>query len=311
MRVAVIGAGGVGGYFGGRLAQAGEEVVFIARGEHLQAMQANGLRVESVAGDFWLNPINVLEDPAHAGPVDAVLVAVKAWQVSEAAHLIRPVVTPETMVVPLGNGVEAPEQLIEVLGTEPVLGGLCRISSFIVAPGHIRHTGIEPRVVFGDLDGRERPRVDHLREAFARAGVNARVSSCIWQEIWEKFLFIVGISGVGAITRAPVGVFRATPQARALLEQTLAEGIAVGQACEISLSEEHKSKILQLIDGLPGETIASMQRDILLGKPSELEYQTGAVVRLGRNHNIQTPANEFVYAALLPQEQRARGEVQF
>lgn len=311
MRVAVIGAGGVGGYFGGRLAQAGEEVVFIARGENLQVMQANGLRVESVKGDFTINPVQVVGDPSQASPVEAVLVAVKAWQVSEAAHLIKPIVKPETMVVPLGNGVEAPEQLVEVLGPEPVLGGLCRISSYIVAPGHIQHIGIEPRVVFGELDGLESRRADSLREAFAGAGVNARVSSEIRQEMWEKFLFIVGISGVGAVTRAPVGIFRATAQARALLEQALAEVIAVGQACGISLSEGHLAKTLQLIDGLPEETIASMQRDILLGKPSELEHQTGTVVRLGRNFNIHTPANDFLYAALLPQEMKARGQVQF
>jgi 2-dehydropantoate 2-reductase len=310
MRVAVVGTGGVGGYFGGRLAQAGQQVVFIARGEHLRALQSTGLRVESILGDFSINPVQAVEDPAQAGPVEVVLVAVKAWQVSEAAELIKPVVTPETMVIPLGNGVEAPEHLIAALGPEPVLGGLCRISSFIAAPGHIRHTGIEPIVVFGELD-RDSQRAVSLQEAFVQAGVNARVSSDIRQEMWEKFLFIVGLSGVGAVTRAPAGIIRTVPESRGLLEQVLSEVISVGQACGISLGAEHRARTLQVIDGLPGETLASMQRDILEGKPSELEYQTGAVVRLGRTHHVPTPANEFLYAALLPQERRARGEVEF
>lgn len=311
MRIAVLGAGGVGGYFGGRLAQAGEQVVFIARGEHLQAMQANGLRVESVSGDFTVHPVQATDDPTQLEPVEAVLVAVKAWQVSEAAQLIKPVVGDQTMVIPLSNGVEAPEQLIEVLGSQAVLGGLCRISSFIDSPGLIRHVGIEPSVVFGELDGQVSRRVERLKEAFVRAGVNVRVSSNVRGEMWEKFLFIVGVSGVSAVTRAPIGVLRTTPETRALLEQVLIEVVAVGQACGIALSEEHKAKILELIDSLPEETVPSMQRDILLGKPSELDYQTGAVVRMGREYDLRIAANEFLYAALLPQERRARGELQF
>jgi len=311
LRVAVIGAGGVGGYFGGRLAMAGEEVIFIARGEHLQAMQSFGLRVESLLGDFWLRPVSAVEDPEQVGPVDAILVAVKAWQLSEAVRRITPIVGQQTMVIPLQNGVEAPEQLVDLLGHEPVLGGLCRITSFIAAPGHICHTGIEPRLIFGELDGRDSSRAERLRAAFAGARVNTRVSNDIRREMWEKFLFIVGISGVGAITRAPAGVFRALPQTRVLLEQVLAEVIAVAQAIGISLDEQSRASTLDLIDSLPEDTVASMQRDILLGKPSELESHAGAVVRLGKEHGIPTPANAFLFAALLPQEQRARGQAQF
>jgi 2-dehydropantoate 2-reductase len=271
-------------------------------------MQADGLRVESVRGDFYLNPVHAVEDPAQIGPVEAVLVAVKAWQVSEVASQIRPLVGQETIVIPLENGVEAPDQLIEALGRRPVLGGLCRITSFIAAPGHIRHTGIEPTVVFGELEGGDSPRAEPLLAAFARAGVNARVSAEIRREIWQKFLFIVAISGVGAVTRASIGVVRSLPATRALLEQVLEEVIAVARAGGVKLDETDKVQILQLIDGLPQDTIASMQRDILQGKPSELEYQTGTVVRLGAAFGVPVPANAFLYAVLLPQERLARGE---
>jgi len=311
MRIAVVGVGGVGGYFGGRLAQAQEEVVFIARGEHLRAIQTQGLRVESLKGDFVIQPAQVTSDPASVGVVDAVLVAVKAWQVPEAARQMQPLVGPETMVVPLENGVEAPDQLAEVLGAQHVLVGLCRIVSFITGPGQIRHAGMEPYVAFGEVDNRTSPRAERLRRAFARAEVQVEIPANIQVALWEKFLFIVSISGVGAVTRAPAGVIRSLPQTRQLLEQALSEALTVGQARGVPLSDETVTRIMDMIDhGAAGST-ASMQRDITNGRPSELDYQTGTIVRLGQEAGVATPVHTFLYQSLLPQERRARGELEW
>jgi 2-dehydropantoate 2-reductase len=311
MRIAVFGAGGVGGYFGGRLAQAGEQVVFIARGRHLEALQADGLQVDSLKGDFRVAPVMAVEQPALAGQVDVVLVAVKAWQVPEAALAMQPMVGSQTLVVPLENGVDAPAQLAAALGAEHVLGGLCHIVSFIAAPGHIRHAGLEPHIAFGEMDGHASPRAESLRAAFERAGVWAEVPADIQAAMWEKFVFIAAISGIGAVTRAPAGVLRSLPETHQLLQRALEEVAAVGRAHKVNLAEEVVAQTLAFIDRLPEATTASMQRDILAGQPSELASQNGAVVRLGLEVGVPTPVHAFIYHALLPQELRARGEVAF
>jgi len=311
MRVAVFGTGAVGGYFGGRLAQAGEDVVFIARGERLRALRDHGLRVDSLKGDFALHPVQATDDPASAGPVDVVLVGVKAGQVPEAARAMRPLVRPETFVVPLQNGVEAPAQLAAVLGAEHVVGGLCRIVSLVVEPGYLRHAGLEPYVAFGELDNRPSARTERLRQAFARAGVTAEIPSDIQVAMWAKFLFIASFSGVGAVTRAPAGVLRELPETRRMLEQAMREILAVAQARGIALPETTISNTMTLIDGLPPDGTASMQRDLMAGRPSELESQNGAVVRLGQEAGVATPLHAFLYHSLLPLELRARGRVRF
>ncbi len=311
MRVAVFGAGGVGGYFGGRLAQVGEEVIFIARGAHLQALQTEGLRVESIEGDFSVRPVQASDDPRRVGQVDAVLVCVKAWQVPESAAAMRPLVGEQTLVVPLGNGVDAPEQLAVALGAGPVLGGLCHISAMIIAPGVIRHAGIKPHVAFGELDGQPSERVESLRQAFERAGVWAEVPVDIQAAMWEKFLFIAAFSGVGAVTRAAAGVVRSVPEARQLLEQAMYEIEAVARKRRVALPEGIVAKTLAFVDSLGPGVTASMQRDIIAGRPSELQAQNGAVVRMGLELGVPTPANSFIYSSLLPQELRSRGEVKF
>jgi 2-dehydropantoate 2-reductase len=309
MRIAVVGVGGVGGYFGGRLAQAHEEVIFIARGEHLRALQTHGLRVASIKGDFLIQPAQATDDFVSIGVVDAVLVAVKAWQVPEVARQMRPLVGPETFVVPLENGVEAPDQLAAILGAQHVLGGLCRIVSFIAGPGQIRHAGMEPYVAFGELDNQPSERAERLRRAFERAGIQAEIPANIQVALWEKFLFIVAISGVGAVTRAPAGVIRSLPETRQMLEQALREALAVGQAHGVPLAEGTLPKIMALVDGAAAGSTASMQRDIMDGRPSELEYQTGTIVRLGQAVGVATPVHSFIYQSLLPQERRARGDL--
>ncbi|MEE8504063.1 MAG: 2-dehydropantoate 2-reductase [candidate division NC10 bacterium] len=309
MRIAIFGTGGVGGYFGGRLAQAGEEVVFIARGDHLAAIRNRGLHVESLKGDFVVHPAQATDDPAHVGAVDAVLVGVKAWQVPDAAQAMRSLIGPETFVVPLQNGVEAPTQLAAVLGTQQVLGGLCSIISFIAGPAHILHTGAEPSIAFGELDNRPSDRAEQLRQAFARANVKVEIPPDIHLAMWEKFLFIASWGGVGAVTRAPVGVVRSVPGVRQMLLEALDEIVQVGAARQIALSEESMRKAMAFIDSLQPDSTASMQRDIMEGRPSELEFQNGTVVRLGREVGVPTPVHTFLYHSLLPSELRARGRL--
>jgi 2-dehydropantoate 2-reductase len=312
MRVAIFGTGAVGGYFGGRLAQAGEEVIFIARGEQLKAIRENGLRVDSVAGDFVVRGAHTSDDPAAVGVVDAVIVGVKAWQVPEAAEALRPMVGPETFVVPLQNGVEAPAQLVGVLGDEHVLGGLCRIIAFVAGPGHVCHAGAEPYIAFSELNDRPSDRVERLREAFQRAeGVTVEIPQDIQAALWRKFLLVAAWSGLGAITRAPVGIFRSQPETRPLLEQAMQEIFDVAQARGVSLPPQAVGEAMAFMDNLPPEGTASMQRDIMEARPSELQSQNGAVLRLGREAGVPTPLHAFIYHSLLPLERRARGELKF
>lgn len=309
MHIAVFGVGGVGGYFGGRLTQAGEEVTFIARGEHLRAMKENGLLVESIKGDFHLYPVTATDDPYQIGEVDVVLVGVKAWQVPEAAEAMRPLIGPETFIVSLQNGVDAPTQLASVLGDERVLGGLCQISSFVAGPGHIKHVAIEPFVAFGELKGGGSERAERLRSAFERAGVKVEVPDDIQAALWKKFLFIASISGVGAVTRAPAGDIRKVPETRSVLVRAMEEIEAVARAHGVRIDSDIVDKTIAFVDKMPEGTVASMQRDIMEGRPSELEYQNGAVVRMGIEKGVPTPTHAFLYASLLPQEMQARGEI--
>ncbi len=312
MHVAVFGAGAVGGYFGGRLAQAGEEVTFVARGEHLAALREHGLRVSSVAGDFVVQPARVTADPSSVGAVDAILLGVKAWQVADAATALRPMIGPDTIVVPLQNGVEAPDRLSEVLGAKHVLGGLCRILGRVEGPGHIGHFGAEPYIAFGALDSSQSAPAERLRTAFGRAeAVTAEIPADIRVAMWSKFIFIATMSGIGALTRAPIGILRSQPETRQLIEQGLREVHSVAVGHSIVLPPDIVTKTLALIDGLPAEGTASLQRDVMQGRPSELEAQIGAVVRLGRRAGVEVPLYRFVYHALLPLERRARGEVEF
>lgn len=270
MRIAIFGTGGVGGYFGGRLAQAGEDVVFIARGKHLQALRAHGLRVDSIKGDFVVQPVQATDDPTQIRLVDVILVGVKAWQVPEAVEAMRPMVGPQTFVVPLQNGVEAPSQLADVLGQERVLGGLCGLITFIVEPGHICHAGADPFIRFGELDNRPSKRVERLRQAFDRAvGLTVEIPPDIQAAMWQKFMFLTAWSGLGAVTRAPIGVFRIQPGTRQMLEQTMSEIYNVAQARNIALPKDVIGKMMEFLDSLPLEGTASMQRDIINGRPSK------------------------------------------
>lgn len=312
MRFAVFGAGGAGGYIGARLAEAGEDVVFIARGEHLGAIREKGFRLESIAGDVHIQPATATDDPAEIGPVDSVVVATKTWQLADAASALRTMVGPQTSVVPVLNGVEAPAVLAEGLGPEPVLGGLAGMQAFIAAPGLVRHVGADPWIAFGELDGRMSKRVRLLQAAFERCrALKVDVPGDINVAMWEKFMFIASTGGLGAATRAPFGVFRSQPETRFMLEAAMREVLAVGRARGIDLPDDAVDRSLALVDRLEPHVTSSMQRDIMAGRRSELDAWNGAVDRLGRETGVSTPAHSFLYAVLLPQELLARGEIDF
>jgi 2-dehydropantoate 2-reductase len=312
VRIVIFGTGGAGGYLGARLAEAGEDVVFIARGDHLKAIRERGLRLESIAGDVLVHPANATDEPAHVGPVDAVVVATKSWDLPAAAEAMRPLVGPGTVVVPVLNGVEAPGNLAGVLGPDPVLGGLAGMVAFIAGPGHVRHAGAEPWVAFGELDGRVTDRVRRLEEAFRRCrSLKVDIPPDINVAMWEKFLFITATGGVGAVTRAPFGVFRAIPETRRILESAMREVAAVARGRGVEVAEHAVTRAMELMDGLEPFGTSSMQRDIMAGRRSELDAWNGAVVRLGREAGVETPTHAFIYATLLPRERRARGELEF
>lgn len=298
MRIAVFGTGGVGGYFGGRLAQAGNDVTFIARGEHLRAIKTSGLRVDSVAGDFVVFPAKATDDVSEIGEVDLVVLGVKAWQVPEAAVAMKPLVGPTTTVLPLQNGVEAASQLVDQLGSQNVIGGLCRIVSFVVAPGHIRHAGYNASVIIGELDNRPTERIARIEQAFKDAGVEISVAPDIQIALWTKFLFIVSYSGVGAMADAPAGVIRKDSKWRALMRHAMEEIYTLAHARGITLPADSVDTVMAAVDSLSGDATSSMQRDIAAGKPSELESQTGAVVRMARESGVDVPTHTLIYETL-------------
>jgi len=308
MRIAIFGVGGVGGYFGGRLADAGNDIALIARGAHRAAIESDGLRIESPKGNLVVRPALVTDTPADVGPVDLVIVGVKAWQLDEAAEAMRPLIGPETTILPLLNGVEAPGRLASVLGRDGVLGGLCRVLASLDGPGRIVHTGLEPTIVLGEMAGGQSLRSERVRDVLVEAGIRTELPADIRVAMWEKFMLIATWSGIGAVTRAPIGVWRALPETREMAGEGLAEVLRVGQARGIDLAEETVPRTMKAYDATPEEGIASMQRDIMAGRPSELEAQSGAVVRLGAAVGIRTPVHTFLHHALLPQERAARGQ---
>ena len=309
MRVAVVGVGGVGGYFGGRLAEGGLDVVFLARGKMLEALRERGLRVDSIKGDIVLPKVDVTDDPSKAGKVDVVLVAVKAWQIADSIRNLAPMLQPSTAVIPLENGMTAPEDIAQILGREHAMGGLCGIVSYIVEPGHIKHAAVEPQFMFGELDNRRSDRVMQIAEAFRRAGVNAEVPPDIHRSMWTKFLFIAPYSAIGAASRVPIGMWRTAPETRALAETLIREVLAVATARGITLAPDAFELTMKRYDNLAPDATPSLQRDVMEGKPSELDAQLGAVVRMAREAQVSVPHFASLYAALLPQERRARGEV--
>jgi len=308
MRIVVVGAGGVGSVFGGLLAHGGQEVSFLTRGRSLEAIRSRGLRVLGPWGTREVRPFASSEpaELAGRGPVDAVLLAVKAWQVGEVAPSLRPLVGAGTVVVPLQNGVEAADILAAALGRGSVVGGLCQVFAWLEEPGVGRTTGTPLQITVGELGGAGTPRLARLAEAIRSGGITAVVSEDVEAALWEKFLFIDPFGAVGAVTRSPLGAFRSAPESRDLLVAALEEVAALARARGVQIARDAVARTLERLDGLPPESTASMQRDIAAGRPSELHDQPGAVVRLALASQVATPVHRFLLAALLPQELRAR-----
>lgn len=298
MKILVFGTGGVGGYFGGRLAASGEDVTFVARGEHLNALRAHGLRIESSVAPLHLGAVKATDDPASAGAVDLVMVGVKLWDTEAAAQTIAPIVGPETTVVSFQNGVDAVDIFTNRIGREHVIGGIAHIAAVIERPGVIRHNGTMQRLTFGELDGRKSARTEALFTACNKAGIDTLLSDNIQRVIWEKFVFIVGLSAMTTLTRLPIGPVRDDPMTRALLASVMEEAAAVGRAKGVDLPDDAATRQLGFMDGLPYDMIASMLGDLNRGRRLELPWLSGAVMRLGKAHGVPTPANRFVCAAL-------------
>ena len=306
MRIAIFGTGGVGGYFGGRLAEAGNDVTFIARKEHLQAIKNHGLKVDSPAGDFVIFPARATDDPGEVGEVDLVILGVKAWQVGEAASAIKPLVGPETTALPFQNGVDAVSQLVAELGADRVVGGLCRIVSFVVAPGYIRHVGLAPSIIIGELNNGRTERIEKIEQLFSSAGLDTTIAVDIQVALWTKFMFIASFSGVGALADEPAGIIRTDPKWREMMRQAMEEIYRLAHARGVELPADSVDTVMASIDDLPKEATSSMQRDIAAGKLSELESQNGAVVRLASESGIEVPTHTLIYETLSPMEEKAR-----
>lgn len=298
MKIAVIGAGGVGGYFGARLAVSGEDVTFVARGAHLDAMRAGGLRVLSALGDMHLVPTRATSDATTIGPVDLVMVAVKLWSTADAIEIARPLMHADTTIVSLQNGVHAEGELIAAFGRDRVIGGVASIAALIEAPGVVRHNGSMAMLQFGELDGSVSARVDSLLDGCKRAGIDVRIPPDINQALWEKFVFLAAMSSMTALTRMPIGPIRDDPETRALFRQLATEVVAVGRAQGIALDDGTVDAIMTRADSLPAGMVASMLGDLQRGNRLELPWLSGNVVMVGKHVGVATPAHAFVCAAL-------------
>ena len=299
MKIVVMGAGAVGGYFGARLAAGGSDVSFVARGEHLAAIRRDGLRVESPLGNIHISPAKITDDPATTGVADAVLFAVKLWDTEEAAQRIRPAVGPDTAVISLQNGVQKDSILRPIVGEQAVVGGVSYVGAAIARPGVIRHTGKLQKLVFGEYEGTHSARCQALLEACDRAGIEAEISGDIERSIWEKFVSIVGLSATTAAIRLPIGPIRSHPETRALLLDVMREVVAVGRACGVRLDPGFADNRMTFWDSVSPEMTSSMQTDLERGNRLELPWLSGAVVELGRQKGVPTPANRVLYDTLI------------
>jgi 2-dehydropantoate 2-reductase len=320
VRIAIAGAGGVGGLLGGLLARSGVEVALLARGAHADAVRAGGLRVDSPLGTFVARVAAVSDDPAALGPADAVLVAVKAWQVAELAPRLAPLVAAGGVAVPLQNGVEAAARLEAGLGAERVAGGLSAMLSWLTGPGAVKHVGAPPRVTMGERvtratgergprAGLPSPRLEALAAALRGAGVVAEVVADVEQAVWAKFLLVEPWGAVAAAARTPAGPLRTVPETRDLLRAAQDEVIRLARARGVALGDEALAQAWAAVNGAPAEATVSMQRDLGAGRPSELADQTGAVLRLAAEAGVPVPVHAALHAALLPQELAARGAI--
>ncbi len=298
MKILVVGAGGLGGYFGAQLAATGNDVTFIARGKHLEAMLRDGLRIESDVAPRLIRDVKATDRIADGGPADIIIVAVKLWDTESAMASLGKAIGPETAVVSFQNGVDAAERIARAVGKDHVIGGISYIAAVIEAPGVIRHSGTMQRLVFGEFDGNVSPRVEAFRAACAVAGIDCAIAPDISRLIWEKFVFIVGLSASTCLFRANIGAIRAHQRSRALLREIMNEVVTVGRKSGVGLDPAFADARMTFVDTLPGGMIASMYGDLQRGNRLELPWLSGKVVDLGEQCSVPTPANRFVTDAL-------------
>lgn len=298
MRIVVIGTGGVGGYFGARLTEAGENVTFVARGAHLEAIKSRGLTVYSALGDMHLKDVQCTENTRDIGHADIVMIAVKLWATDEAIQTAKPLLGKNTGIISFQNGILAEESLIAAYSSQHAMGGVANIAALIEEPGVIRHNGNMASLAFGELNNTQSERAQSLLNACSRANIKAEIPDDINRAIWEKYIRLVTMSAMTTLCRMPIGPIRDEVHTRNLLSQILAEIIDVGKAKGLKFSDNVLQEQLDIIDGYPPSMVASMCGDLRRGYPLEVPWFSGTVVRLGKELNIPTPANGFVYAAL-------------
>jgi 2-dehydropantoate 2-reductase len=305
MKIGIIGTGGVGGYFGGRLAKVGFDVTFISRGKNLKALQENGLTVKSILGDFKIDKVNVTDKFESLNKADLILICVKAWQVKEIGEKLKPVINNNTVVIPLQNGILAVDELRENLLEVNIAGGLCFIISKLESPGIVNHFGIEPSIVFGEINNVNNGRLKKIKEAFDRAEIKSKISDDIYADLWKKFIAIC-VSGLLAVTKTTYGQLREFPETRMMMIDLLKEIYELSKKAGVKIKTDFVEKTVALIDTYPYDSTSSLTRDVWEGKPSEIEYQNGTVVKLGKKYGIDTPVNRIVYNNILPLELKAR-----
>ena len=306
MHIVIIGVGGVGGYYGGRLAQSGLKVSMLCRGDHLKAIKENGLQIKSLNGDFVTHPHVVTDTISTIEKADVILICTKSWQVATAGELIKPLLKETTVVIPLQNGADNADKLLTVLEAKHVLGGLCKIYSKIEAPGVISHFGHDPELLFGELNGEKTQRAMAIKAVFDQADFRTTIPEDIHVAIWTKFMFIATVSGLGGLTRATLGKMYENVGTKTILEQTATEVYKIAKAKQVKLSENAVAQCMHFISKQPYDSTASTQRDIMAERPSELENFNGYLVREGKKLEIPTPTNSFIYHCLLPMEEKAR-----
>jgi 2-dehydropantoate 2-reductase len=305
MKVAIIGTGGIGGYFGGKIAHAGYDVTFLARGNQLNALLKQGLTVKSILGDFHVDSIQATDRIENIEKSDLIILCTKAWQLKEFAGELKSILNDNSVILPLQNGVLAVEDLEKEIDRKYIVGGLCRIISKIESPGVINHLGIKPSIVIGELDNTRTNRIEMIKDLFDRSGIDSKISNDITADLWKKFISIC-VSGLLAVTKTTYGELRELPQTRQMMVDLLIEIYQLSQKMGIQIDADFVAKSVSAIDGLPYDTTSSLIRDVWEGKPSEIEYQNGTVVRLAEKYGVDVPINRFVYNCILPMELKAR-----
>ncbi len=305
MNITVVGSGGVGAYFGGKLAQAGNNVTFIARGEHLKAIKENGLTVNSILGYFKIQPASATDKISESPKADLILIAVKAWQVRDVAKELAPILKDDTLILPLQNGVLSSEELREVLPHKNVISGLCRIISKIESPGVISHLAVVPSITFGEYDNSKTERIFELLKIFQDADIKSYVADDIQAERWKKLIYICSSAWL-AVTRSTNGQILEHPDTKDILLNLFIEVATVARKLGINIPADFEEKTMALTETFPYDSTSSLTRDIWAGRPSELEYQNGTVVRLAKKVGVDVPINRMIYYSLLLMEKRTR-----